>query len=203
MRPSNSSSRKTRTPVRAPVMIVTWSLPADDVTDTESHSHVTASAHLSHTTPTAALFRPMRVLIVRWTQPAVNIRRKCTVLPQYNNPIYNALVPYILRRGSLHNCVRPWMYRRGVVSLGLGLMHGLKEPFSCDLALWSQVCVGMHILFFPMNLQFTKYSLLFRVRINSYLSASVHNFTRSTPWSIKKRATFVFPITLANIDGFS
>ena len=25
----------------------------------------------------------------------------------------------------------------------------------------------------------------------------------STPWSIKKRATFIFSITLANIDGFS
>jgi len=24
-----------------------------------------------------------------------------------------------------------------------------------------------------------------------------------TPWSIKKRATFIFSITLANIDGFS
>ena len=24
-----------------------------------------------------------------------------------------------------------------------------------------------------------------------------------TPWSIKKRATFIFSITLANVDGFS
>jgi len=29
------------------------------------------------------------------------------------------------------------------------------------------------------------------------------NMNIYTPWAIKKRATYIFPITLANIDGFS
>ena len=39
--------------------------------------------------------------------------------------------------------------------------------------------------------------------LTSTVSQSDVCYTNSTPWSIKKRATFIFSITLANIDGFS
>jgi len=44
----------------------------------------------------------------------------------------------------------------------------------------------------------------YKVKTGIVLICTVIYLTdRYTPWSIKKGATFIFSITLANIDGFS